>query len=96
MTTGDPGAPATPEPEPEPSVTGRVLLAGIRFYQRARSGRPTGCRFVPSCSVYAEEAILVHGARHGSRLALARLARCRPWGGQGVDLVPERSTSCTH
>jgi putative membrane protein insertion efficiency factor len=94
MTTSDPAAPAAPEPEP--SVAGRVLLAGIRVYQRARSGRPTGCRFVPSCSVYAEEAILVHGARHGSRLALARLARCRPWGGQGVDLVPERSTSCTH
>lgn len=94
MTASDTAAPAGAGPSP--SGVARILLAGIHLYQQARSGRPTGCRFVPSCSVYAEEAILVHGVRHGGRLALARLTRCRPWGGHGVDLVPERSTSCTH
>lgn len=46
------------------------------------------CRYWPSCSRYAAEAVHVHGAARGSWLALKRLARCHPWGGSGVDPVP--------
>jgi hypothetical protein len=66
----------------------RAALRAIRAYQAARSGRPTGCRYVPSCSAYGEEAIERHGAWRGGRLALRRLLRCHPLGGHGVDLVP--------
>jgi putative membrane protein insertion efficiency factor len=51
------------------------------------------CRFVPSCSHYAHEAIARHGACAGGWLALKRLARCHPWGGSGVDPVPEPPVS---
>lgn len=48
------------------------------------------CRFEPSCSRYAAEAIATHGAARGGWLALRRLARCHPWGGAGIDPVPPR------
>jgi len=67
----------------------------IRVYQLARSGRPTGCRFIPSCSEYAVEAIEVHGPLRGTILSARRLARCTPWGGHGIDPVPDRRTPCT-
>lgn len=68
----------------------RVLRAAVRLYQRLRAGRPSPCRFVPSCSVYAVEALERHGAVRGSWLTARRLARCHPWGGHGFDPVPER------
>ena len=68
----------------------RALTGAIRVYQSARWGRPTGCRYVPTCSEYAAEAIEIHGPTRGSALALRRIARCTPWGGQGIDPVPER------
>jgi uncharacterized protein len=80
-------------------TTGRVgalMTRTIRGYQLARSGRPTGCRYIPSCSEYAIEAIERHGAVRGATLAARRLARCTPWGGHGVDPVPDRRTPCTH
>ncbi len=46
------------------------------------------CRFEPSCSAYADEAIKIHGAWRGALLALKRISRCHPWGGQGYDPVP--------
>ena len=46
------------------------------------------CRYAPSCSHYAQEAVLTHGVVRGSWLALKRLARCHPWGGSGFDPVP--------
>jgi len=49
---------------------------------------PGTCRFHPSCSSYAEEALCTHGAVHGSFLALKRILRCHPWGGSGYDPVP--------
>jgi putative membrane protein insertion efficiency factor len=67
-----------------------LLLAGINGYQRLRGGRPSPCRFTPSCSMYAREAIEAHGAGRGSWLSLRRLLRCHPFGGHGWDPVPER------
>ena len=67
----------------------RLLARSIVVYQRMTSGRPSPCRFYPSCSNYALEAIEVHGALRGTGLALRRVSRCRPLGPHGVDLVPE-------
>ena len=72
------------------SLPARALLRLIRAYQRLASGRPSSCRYWPSCSAYAAEAIEIHGAGRGSLLAAGRLARCHPFGGHGVDPVPAR------
>lgn len=69
--------------------TARFLRGGIRMYQGLSAGRPPRCRYWPSCSAYATEAIERHGAGRGSWLTVKRLARCAPWGGHGVDPVPE-------
>lgn len=50
-----------------------------------------GCRFHPTCSQYALEAVQRHGARRGSMLAVKRVCRCHPWGGCGCDPVPENN-----
>ena len=50
---------------------------------------PPACRFTPSCSVYALEALKRHGAFHGGWLSVKRLARCQPWGAWGYDPVPD-------
>lgn len=76
------GAPA------RPSLPARGALFLIHAYQAARAGRPSPCRFDPSCSAYAAEAISTHGAPRGSWLALRRLGRCRPFGPRGYDPVP--------
>ena len=67
-----------------------ALLRGlIRAYQLVLSPvLPAACRYWPSCSHYAAEAIALHGAGRGSWLALRRLLRCHPWGGSGIDPVP--------
>lgn len=67
----------------------RVLRGAVRTYQAARAGRPSPCRFTPSCSAYAVEALEVHGAARGSWLAIRRLSRCHPLGRHGWDPVPE-------
>ena len=74
------------------SRTQRWALRAIEFYQRAAAGRPSPCRFHPSCSSYAREAYEVHGTRRGTWLTLRRLLRCRPFGPSGFDPVPEPST----
>jgi len=66
----------------------RILLGLISVYQAARAGHPSPCRFMPSCSAYAREAVELHGALRGSALAVRRVLRCHPWGAHGVDLVP--------
>jgi uncharacterized protein len=67
-----------------------VVLRGlIRLYQLLISPLiGPNCRYWPSCSEYAAEAIARHGALSGSWLAAKRLLRCHPWGGHGVDPVP--------
>lgn len=66
----------------------RLLRAGIVLYQRLFAWRPSPCRYVPSCSTYALEAVELHGAARGSWLAVRRISRCHPWGGHGHDPVP--------
>lgn len=72
-----------------PGRAAQVLLGLIRIYQAVAAGRPSRCRYLPSCSAYAVEALERHGAGRGAWLAARRVARCHPWGGHGVDLVPE-------
>jgi hypothetical protein len=67
----------------------RLLLVALRVYRYALSpllGR--NCRFYPSCSEYAVEAIERHGAGKGTWLALRRIGRCHPWSAGGFDPVP--------
>src|SRR5918993_817927 len=67
----------------------RVVLRAIRGYQLLFSPMYSGsCRFLPSCSAYAFEAVERHGVRRGGWLALRRLMRCHPVGGHGHDPVP--------
>ena len=71
-------------------LLGLALRCLIRAYQLLVAPiLPQSCRFYPSCSHYAAEAIELHGPRQGSWLALRRLLRCHPWGGHGYDPVPE-------
>jgi uncharacterized protein len=70
------------------SVAQAMVLTLLRAYQALRSGHPSPCRFYPTCSTYAVEAVAEHGAWRGSWLALRRVARCHPFGHHGVDLVP--------
>jgi putative membrane protein insertion efficiency factor len=81
------------KPTVTPSGPSRALRAPIRLYQHLRAGRPSTCRYWPSCSQYALEALEVHGAWRGSGLAIRRIGRCHPWGGHGVDPVPVGATS---
>jgi putative membrane protein insertion efficiency factor len=67
----------------------RLLLRAVHWYQKAAEGRPSPCRFFPSCSEYSREAIEVHGAGRGTWLTIRRLSRCRPFGPSGFDPVPE-------
>ena len=71
------------------SPVARALRWFVRSYQHLRAGRPSPCRFTPSCSAYAIDALETHGARRGTWLAVRRLGRCHPWGGSGWDPVPE-------
>ena len=80
----DPGAGA-----PRRGPARAALLRIIGLYQALRAGRPSPCRYWPTCSDYAVDAIERHGAARGSFLALRRVLRCHPWGGHGVDPVPE-------
>jgi putative membrane protein insertion efficiency factor len=75
------------------TLAARGLRSMVRGYQHLREGRPSPCRYVPSCSTYAVESLEAHGALKGSWLATRRLLRCHPWGGHGYDPVPSAGTS---
>lgn len=77
----------------------RICILAIRIYQWVIGPLlPRACRFAPSCSEYAAEAIASHGVATGLWLATRRLVRCHPWGGSGYDPVPDprRATHCAH
>ncbi|HWA50625.1 MAG TPA: membrane protein insertion efficiency factor YidD [Dongiaceae bacterium] len=72
------------------AALGAVLIGPIRLYQWTLSPLlGVNCRYAPSCSAYAVEAIATHGPAKGLWLAVRRVARCHPWGGSGYDPVPQ-------
>ncbi len=80
----------TPLSGKRPGVVALALIATLRGYQLTLSaliGRR--CRYLPTCSEYAMEAITRHGVGRGLRLGAKRVCRCHPWGGDGFDPVPE-------
>lgn len=78
------------------NLSRRFLLLLIRLYRLLLSPwSGHQCRFYPSCSHYAEEAIQQHGAVAGCRLTLKRLGKCHPWHEGGIDLVPKSPLSET-
>lgn len=71
-----------------------AVLAPIYLYRYAFSPFFAGsCRYEPSCSAYAVDAVQTHGVLRGGALALRRIARCNPWGGSGIDPVPPLAMS---
>lgn len=76
-------------PEARPGLAARALLLAIDAYRALLAPLVGGyCRYVPSCSLYAAEAVRRHGARRGAYLALRRLLRCHPFRPGGFDPVP--------
>ena len=75
------------------SIVARALDRLIRWDQIVGEGRISPCRYVPSCSTYAREALAAHGAVRGTYYATRRLCRCHPWGGHGYDPVPGTDAS---
>ena len=70
-------------------ITQKILIGLVRFYQHAISpALPPSCRYTPTCSTYAIQALQKHGPIKGSWLAAKRISRCHPWGGKGYDPVP--------
>ena len=70
-------------------ILSQILILPIRFYQTCISSlTPPACRFTPTCSQYAVEALRKHGPFKGMYLAIRRILRCHPWGGHGYDPVP--------
>ncbi len=79
----------------EAGAASRFLRLLIRFYRYFLSPlMPPRCRYLPTCSDYALEAIERHGALRGGWLAVRRIARCHPWGGAGYDPVPGTVHAC--
>ncbi len=68
----------------------RILIEAVNLYQHATAHRPSPCRYIPTCSQYAKEAVIEHGAIRGTGLAARRLCRCHPWGPFGFDPVPPK------
>lgn len=76
-----------------PSLAARALTGLVLFYRKFLSPlKPGCCRYTPTCSAYALEALRVHGAVKGSWLAFKRILRCNPFGGSGYDPVPPRTS----
>ena len=75
------------------SLPARALRGLFRGWQLVRAGRPSPCRFTPTCSAYGIEAVEIHGAWRGGLLAARRVLRCHPWGRFGPDPVPDRKVA---
>lgn len=76
------------------SPPARLLVALVSLYRRLLSPiLPRSCRYEPTCSAYALEAIRRHGAARGTALALRRIARCHPWAPGGIDRVPDKKVA---
>lgn len=82
-------APVRPDAaRPRPGILARILMLPIRAWRLISVHLPPRCRFYPSCSQYAMEALTVHGATRGTWLAIRRVGRCHPWHEGGLDPVP--------
>lgn len=78
-------------PKTQQSLGVRILVLLVRFYQTAISPyTPSSCRYSPTCSGYAIEALQKHGVFYGGKLAVKRIFSCHPWGGSGYDPVPDK------
>ena len=86
---------AAPVTQPRRSPLAWVAVKLIRAYQIAMAWSPPRCRFAPTCSQYALEAITIHGGLRGTWLAVKRIGRCHPWHPGGFDPVPE-ANACSH
>lgn len=75
---------------PRPGLAARAAMGAVRGYQVLASRRPSPCRFVPTCSMYALDAYEMYGFWRGTWLTTKRIGRCHPWGGHGWDPVSER------
>lgn len=77
---------------PSRGLLARGLIGAIQVYRHMISPlRPPTCRFTPTCSQYAVDAVTEYGPLRGSWLAMVRLAKCGPWNSGGWDPIPERS-----
>jgi putative membrane protein insertion efficiency factor len=79
--------------EGRPSLPARIVMLPIRAWRLVSVHLPPRCRFHPSCSQYALEALTVHGAARGSWLAIKRVGRCHPWHDGGLDPVPSATSA---
>jgi putative membrane protein insertion efficiency factor len=89
------GAASAPGRSPQQQLhwPARAAHAAVRGYQYVTAGRPSPCRYDPTCSTYALHALERYGLVKGLWLATRRISRCHPWGGTGWDPVPEPDPS---
>ena len=88
-------SPASPGVRRAPGWSVRMLITAIEMYRHMISPlRLPSCRFMPTCSQYAVDALTEYGLFRGGLLALRRLGRCGPWHGGGWDPIPERVLGC--
>jgi uncharacterized protein len=100
LPAADPGASRSLDAADSPHTAGgtarpvsplaRLLLGLVHLYRLTAAMRTPRCRFLPSCSGYAVEALRLHGALRGTWLAIRRVGRCHPWNPGGIDPVPPR------
>ena len=100
MTIVEATHPETTESETDPTESARpagpvarLLMVPIRAYRLVSVHLPPRCRYYPSCSAYALEALELHGAGKGTWMAVKRIGRCHPWHDGGLDPVPARTQS---